>query len=379
MPDINKAKFGFEPDIKNNVIIYGLKGMAYVGDDVIQEIITNRPYNSFADFVNKNPNINKRAMVSLIKGGCFDNFDNRFKILITYIYKTAETKKKLNLQNFAGLVKYDLLPATFERHKKIYMLNKYLKAHCAKGNEYVFDATALAVYNTYFTLSYKNAEDHQYIPIKIWDTLYQGTMDDIRAWISSNHDELLKEMNSKIFMEEWEKYCGKSNLSAWEMESLCYYYHEHELINLNYNLYGLTNFFDLPEEPIVDRIFYKKQAAIPLYKIFKIIGTCVAKDKTKSSITLLTRDGVVNVKFRKEYFALFDKQISEVQEDNSKKVKEKSWFKRGNILMIQGIRRGDDFIPKKYSNTAGHQLYKILDVTEAGEMIVQSERYNGDE
>ena len=27
--------------------------------------------------------------------------------------------------------------------------------------------------------------------------------------------------------------------------------------------------------------------------------------------------------------------------------------------MVLGIRRGDEFVPKKYSSTPGHQLYKV--------------------
>ena len=94
------------------------------------------------------------------------------------------------------------------------------------------------------------------------------------------------------------------------MEVLCFYFHDHELKNINNAKYGITDFFGLPEIPIVDKTFTKGNKTINLYKIFKICGTCIAKDKTKSSISLLTPTGVVEVKFRKEYFSLFDKQIS---------------------------------------------------------------------
>ena len=52
---------------------------------------------------------------------------------------------------------------------------------------------------------------------------------------------------------------------------------------------------------------------------------------------------------------MFDKQISERQLDGTKKVKEKSWFNRGNMIVVTGIRSGDDFISKKYASTGGHQ------------------------
>ena len=64
-----------------------------------------------------------------------------------------------------------------------------------------------------------------------------------------------------------------------------------------------------------------------------------------------TPDGVVNVKIWKNQFAKYDKQISEVGADGKKHVMEKSWFQRGNLLYIQGIRRGDSFIPKTYKGS----------------------------
>ena len=76
----------------------------------------------------------------------------------------------------------------------------------------------------------------------------------------------------------------------------------------------------------------------------------------------MTTTGVVNVKFTGEYYAMFKKQISEIQPDGSKKVVEKSWFKRGTKLMITGFRRDDTFVGKTYSKTVGHQLYKIVDI-----------------
>ena len=42
-----------------------------------------------------------------------------------------------------------------------------------------------------------------------------------------------------------------------------------------------------------------------------------------------------------------------VQADGSKKVIERSWFSRGNKLLLYGIRRGDNFIPKIYKNGCG--------------------------
>ena len=67
-----------------------------------------------------------------------------------------------------------------------------------------------------------------------------------------------------------------------------------------------------------------------------------------------------------------------MQPDGKKKVMEKSWFKRGNMLMIQGIRRDDNFVAKKYARTQGHQLYKINSIDDNGDIMLQGERYKGD-
>lgn len=178
-------------------------------------------------------------------------------------------------------------------------------------------------------------------------------MNIFREWINENKEYLLEELNSKIFKEDWDKY-AKGSLSAWEMEVLCFYYHDHELKNINNKKYGIVDFFQLPENPVVERTFTKNGKTINIFELNKICGTCIAKDKTKSTVTLLTTTGVVTVKFRKEYFSLFDKQISEKGLDNVKHIVEKSWFNRGNMIMVMGIRSGDDFIVKKYASSIGH-------------------------
>jgi hypothetical protein len=58
---------------------------------------------------------------------------------------------------------------------------------------------------------------------------------------------------------------------------------------------------------------------------------------------------------------------------------ERSWFNRGSIILVNGIRSGDDFISKKYASTGGHQLYKITQVNDDGTLELQTERYKSDD
>ena len=199
-------------------------------------------------------------------------------------------------------------------------------------------------------------------------------MEIAKVWLKENEEKVLKEYNYLLFKEMWDKY-AKGSTSAWEMESLCFYYGRPELADVNFLKYGISDFFDMPTEPEVDYYFKRNGKDIPIYKTYKIIGTVISKNDSRSSISLLTTSGVVNVKFTKEYYAMFNRQISEPQEDGTKKVMEKGWFTRGTKVMCTGFRRDDMFVTKTYTHTPTHQLYKITNVDDKGNMELAHERY----
>ena len=382
LANINKSQFGFAPDVENNQILFGLKGMLNVGDELVDTIIANRPYTSIKDFIRK-VNPNKQAMIALIKGGAFDEMEDRKFAMAWYLWETCEKKERLTLQNLPGLIRYNIIPEE-EKYilpKRVYEFNRYLKAitkadKCSYAGYYTLDTRALSFLNEIGCDDLATSDNLAwFIDTKKWDKVYQSYMNIFREWIAADKQNILGKLNNTIFAEAWEKY-AKGTISAWEMEVLCFYYHEHELINANIGKYGLVNFFELPTDPIVDRSFWKGDKEIKLFKLSKICGTCIAKDKNKSTVTLLTTTGVVTVKFRKEYFSLFDKQISEKYADGTKKIIEKSWFNRGNMILVQGIRSGDNFLPKKYATSGGYQLYKINDIID-GDLVLQTERFQG--
>ena len=156
------------------------------------------------------------------------------------------------------------------------------------------------------------------------------------------------------------------------MEALCFYYHDHELKNVNTSKYGIVDFNSLSPDPVVDRTFKRNGKDIPLFKLSRIAGTVISKNDARNSISLLTTTGVVTVKFTKDYFALFGRQISEPQPDGTKKVREKGWFVRGTKLLVTGFRRDDTFVSKNYKSNGGHQLYKILEVDGPNIMITHN-------
>lgn len=378
LPDINKASFGFTPDIGSDEIVFGLKGLLNVGDDVVESIITNRPYTSFADFLQK-VNANRQAVISLIKGGAFDSFGERKDIMIEYIWRSCDKKKRVTLQNMNGLIQRKLLPESLVFQGRIFEFNRYLKNVCKSDDGYyVLDDRAYGFLDQNMPHVHLEVYNYTYaLNKRMWETVYQKEMDKVREWMRINQDEALYQLNKMIFMEDWEKY-AKGTYSSWEMEVLCFYYHDHELKHAHRTRYGISDFFDLPEEPIVEKTFKRNGFDIPIYSLHRICGTCIAKNKTKGSISLLTTEGVVTVKFRNEYFSMFDKQISQRDATGVKHVIEKSWFNRGSMLMITGIRRGDEFIPKRYASTPGHQLYKIDAINDAGTLFLRTERAAGE-
>ena len=384
LANINKSDFGFAPDVENNRILFGLKGMLNVGDDLIANIIENRPYSSPKDFLNR-VKPSKQAMIALIKGGAFDDMEERQFVMAWYIWETCDKKSRITLQNMGGLIKHGLLPEKTEEQilaRRVYEFNRYLKA-ITKADKYAYkdmytlDSRAIAFLQEIDCDDLMTTDNLSwYIKTKSWDNVYQKHMDVFRKWIASDKESILTALNTQIFLEDWNKY-AKGSISAWEMEVLCFYYHDHELQNVNNDKYGFVDFNLLPEDPIIEKTFQKGGKDIHIFHLNRICGTCIAKNKTKSTVTILTTTGVVNVKFRKEYFAMFDKQISERGADGVKHVVEKSWFNRGNMIVVTGIRSGDDFVSKKYASTGGHQLYRINEILENGDLVLQDSRYQG--
>ncbi len=384
--DINKSGFSFEPDELNNEILFGLKGVNKIGDSAIKQIINNRPYIGIMDFMRRCP-LNKTQMISLIKSGAFDKIDNewaskinknnpRYAIMAYYISLISEPKKRLTLQNFNGLMQKNIVPNSLIYEQRTFAFNKYLKKN-KHGEYYCMSLNDVDFYEDLY--DNEGLEILNGVPCvkqKVWDKIYKNIMEAARDWLKNNQTELLTQYNNILFNEMWNKY-ATGNISAWEMESLCFYYHDHELLNIDNKKYGISNFFNLSYNPEVDYFFKRAGRNIPIYKLYKIVGTIISKNNTKASVAILTTNGVVNVKFTKEYYAMFNRQISEVQADGSKKVLEKGWFTRGVKIMITGYRREDTFVAKTYKSTPTHQLYKIVNVD--GENItLEHERVKGE-
>ena len=303
----------------------------------------------------------------------------------------------LKISNIEDLASNDLL--TEEQRK--YELRLYRFRNYIFNKKFLAKQTGKSITTAYYKLDRKYAEpyfyenfetymnegkDYEYsedgfIIVKrgSFERVFNKLMEDFKDNVLSN-PELLNKINELKFNNIWnEKAYG--TIAKWEMDSLCFYYSGHELSEIEESKYNIVDFNSLNEEPeISDYYFYRGQQK-PRFKLVRIAGTVIDKNKDHHVVTLLTTHGIVNVKFYKGQFSFYDKQISEkVEGEESTKVIEKSWFARGEKLLITGFRRGEQFIPKKYGDSIyTHSVQLITTITSEGNLILKSERANQNE
>jgi DNA polymerase-3 subunit alpha len=150
-----------------------------------------------------------------------------------------------------------------------------------------------------------------------------------------------------LIQVDWNKYCTGTE-STWEMDSLSYYYHDHELKGVN--PYGISpvDFETLPFDLQPSGSYTnKKGEKVNTYDVKLITGTVIGSNKNKHLVFLLTPYGVVDIKFSKTNFIYYNKQIKEPNEKGTLTVTEPSWFTRGTKLAVFGVRREDTFVPKR--------------------------------
>ncbi|MDO4189979.1 MAG: hypothetical protein Q4D29_13420, partial [Lachnospiraceae bacterium] len=360
-PDINNSDVTFLPNVNTNTILYGLRGITNISVDLIKEIIKGRPYTSFEDFNNRIPTT-KVQMVNLIKAGCFDSISGIPKTDLMYKYLDSVTDKKtsLSLSSMATILEYNLLPANMAALRKIYAFNKDLKTW-KKGENYILPDNAVNFIGKVFTIDMLlNGNE---LPVKTWKSAYDDAMSPLKEYIKNNKQAMLTTINARLLDDMIKKYANGTT-NKWEMESLSFYYHEHELAKLRL---ATAVFDNLPKKPTTTNfVNTRKGDKIPIYDLQLIAGTVIDKNKTKNTVTLLTTDGVVLVKVYKDSFSEYDKQISKIGEDGKKHVIEKSWFTKGTLLVVQGIRRDDNFILKKYKSSYYPTISKIAEIAADG-------------
>ncbi|MBN1074673.1 DNA polymerase III subunit alpha [Clostridium botulinum] len=424
-PYINEAEQGFKPNEKENVIVFGLKGITGINNETVKIINENKPFKNLKDFHDrmvtvKRPKLLKtgktqmKSLVSstqtitLIKAGAFDKIENktREEILEDYLKILNPQKNKLNSKDISKISELGILPSEYKDIIRYYNFREFimqlpkikdkdsksiewLKIDCCEDTEYTTNFFLDSFSNEMTeNIDYKyDEEGFLYVAIKTkrkgsFEYLYNEKIRPILEWLST--EDCISFYNS-IRFNNIKNENMKGNISSWEMESMNYYYHEHELLQGNLSKYNIRNFNKLPIEPEIIGYTKYKNIQYPKYDLYNIAGTVLDRDKNKHLVTLLTIEGVVTVKFYSGQFSFYDKNISmdtgidEKTGKNKKVTLEEGWFKRGNLLLVNGFRREGNFFPKRYKNSVvQHTVQLIKEIKPNGDLILQSERVNID-
>jgi DNA polymerase-3 subunit alpha len=297
-----------------------------------------------------------------------------------FVSHMFEPKQKLTMANLKSLIDMNLIPKEYELNVRFFKYKDYIskKVHKAlakpKDKLFKLDNISTPFFNDHFSedciVDFENGQI--VISEKQFKKEYDKKMEDIKEWLSK--DETIQYINNALLEQEYLEYAS-GTVSKWEMESISYYYNEHELANVDYDKYGISNFTILPDEPEVVHEYEYRGRPLKEYKLTRIAGTVLDKDKNKHTVTLLTTDGVVTVKFYGGQFSFYNQQLSNKNAEGKKEVLEKSWFTRGNLLLVTGFRRGNQFVAKKYKTSIyQHSLAMIQEIDPDGNLILQSER-----
>lgn len=415
LPDINKAELGFIPDIENDQIIFGLKGVMKLNNESAKLIMQIRPFSTFEEVYERmvltkrevtlrtgkkqqKSLLNNSQIIMLIKAGAFDNIvkdKTREELLRHYLRLVNPPKRSINGKQIEQVIQLGIVPNEYKDDIRIYRFRNYILSFSWIQDEStktikwytIYEDYAIDFFNINFINDMQENRDYKYdengnIMVAMgttrkgsFESIYKEKLTNFNKWLNTKE---CVDLYNQILFKEIEDKEMQGNISTWEMESINFYYHEHELKNVDVDKYDVHNFYDLSEEPTVIGHTKYNGKQYPKFKLYRIVGTVLDRDKNKHIVSILTPTGVVQIKFHQGQFAFYDKTLSIIDEDTGKKsVVEGSWFARGTKLLVTGFRRGEQFLPKRYKNSIyQHSVSKITSIDKDGLLDLQSERVN---
>lgn len=398
-PLINESNREFRPDVQHNRIVFGLKAIKNVNDDLAKIIISNRPYASLEDFLTRIYDahlITDSQMVCLIKAQCFSSTPEKdMEVFLQRLYKPVS---KLGLAQINKVIESGVIDERSGHYTEYRMINfkKYVldDSRCVelvKGAKvpkcgyndrlFVLDNASQPFFKQYFSEDsiVKTMGEHYVISEKKFTKEIKARYID-QLVLYLNEKDIINKYNKYLWNVLWEKY-AEGTPEHWAMEVLSYYPNAHELDCVDLAPYGVVDFYSEPETAEVYDYYYKwlkdngtsVQKPFPKYKIQRISGTVIDFNATHYTVTLQTPTGVVDCKLSKGEYIFYSRTLSEII-DGKKKVIEQGWFKRGTVLLVAGYRRDDVWVAKTYVDSVyKHTVNRVINIKD-GKLIVQQER-----
>lgn len=377
-PSLNKSDVGFTPDLKQQKIVFGLKPITGINIETAEEIINNRPYKSFNDFYEKNVEnglLTNKKLITLIKSGLFDEvISNRKALMVNYVKMINPPKKKLTAANISKIITN--IPNVFKNEIELYNFFQEIKknkTHNKLMDKYLSDYKKDCEDFTtkkYDKAYYYDNDGNFIIEKKVFEKYYKKKAEKLLDWLKT--DEAVKIEQSLRCKDFWKENCMGS-LAQWEMESINFYIHKHELDEYPLNdIFNIENFNKLPEEPIYEEVKSSRGNIFKNFKTYEIAGTVVDTLPNKGIAILITQFGVVQARIGKGRFQYYNKKIMQGTGSNRVNIDD-SWFKRGTKLVCVGYRRNTDFICNSRNSPYPHSLMRINGVSNS-KLIIQTEK-----
>ena len=141
-------------------------------------------------------------------------------------------KNKLTLSNSPMLVKYNIFEDEEElKYVELYSYNKFLRKHIEDDIIHIPTEKAMNYFCQHFDADL--LLDDESIELKVWEKLYKKAMAPFSEYIKDNMEEIMGKLNQALIQEQFDNY-AQGTISHYEIESMCFYYHEHELQNINF-------------------------------------------------------------------------------------------------------------------------------------------------
>ena len=394
-PSINESELIFGPHEQDNSILFGLGAISGINNDIVSQCLSNRPYTSFIDFYNKNAYkgslITKSKFIQLIKAGCFDEFEPDRRIVMRQYFILSTPNVTSLAMNNMGQIKAAKVPipksiiGTYNFRK--YVCNKQFKY----GNHpkfksktlYWLDQKALKYFENHCKSSMIEGvdywfEDDRWIVVdKSLEKLLAPSIETLKDYI--NTPEFLDKFNKARAKQSMIESVDGLDVNRWAFSSISFYPDEHELSHIDRERYNISLFNELPEEPkFITKSYGKREWK--QFALSQIACTVIDKNDTHHMLTVLDiGNNVIQCKFNAEVYSFYKAQLSEIDSSGNKIVIDKPWFRRGQTLILTGVRMGaDDFRVKSYKNSIyNHKVLRVDSIdNETGEVEITSYRYN---
>lgn len=388
-PNINKSELNFRAEEEDSAIYCGLGMISGINREIAQEIIADRPYNSFEDFVTHFKNkaetkITKSKIIALIKARCFNDFNNNpVQLMHDYFDMEYQYKDSLTMANVDKAFEMGIVPNVKAQQTILFKKNVIHKSNfvCNDPNfkskkHYKVPDDWQQFFMEEICVHYDMKEDRDYyfsgediiIIDKCLDKAMKPFTDVFKQWLSKA--ETVNKYNQQMSQNIYNASIDTDNANQWAFKTICYYPNNaHELANVNYRDYNIVSYQSLPEEPtFIEKS--NKYRSWRQYDINRICGTVIDRIDDKHMVQILTPElDVITVKFTAGEFAHYKKVL---KDDNGNEIYG-NWFAKGQLICVCGYRNGaDNFRAKRYSQSIfSHTVALIKQVKDDGSLDIQ--------